>query len=827
MRRSAIVLACAAAAVALPAPSAGPLLFQFPLPRDFFPPGQAPLYTDPAAPIDDRVEDLLSQMTLDEKVAQTLLVVFDGSQDVPALVAQNYSSTGLGLIYNPTQNTAAGGNLCGYNLTCSLERQNAMQAALISSSRLHIPVSIVAETLHSAIVTSTIFPAPVSLGHSWNATLVELVASAIAAQSRIAGVDRGYAPVLQSTTDPRFGRIDENYGEDPVLVATLGATAYVRGMHQGETGGPSAYLPPDGLVSEAKHFAGYGWGGRDAVPAEVSDDSLFEIYLLPWREYVFNGGRGVMCSHNSVNGVPNHANAALVTGVLRDTFGLVKGFVATDYSDVEQIPSFKVAPNNASGAAYAAITAGVDNDLADFGKHAFAAGLPSLVQSGALPQSYLDRAVANTLRAKFAAGLFDGNCYVNMSLLPQLDSAESRALAREAAAQSIVLAQNPSNFLPLDLAAGTKIKRVAVVGQNGGCGPGEVAPNCAASRALAGGYSNLGARITTVVDALQQASSQPGGGGFSVTFSVGATPDSYNTSLIPAAVQAASAADVVVAVLGDSACGYGCGSCAEGVDADDLDLPGAQMDLLYALVTQSTTPVVLVLVNGRPATFGAGMGNRWFPLNGILSKLAGVLVAWRPGEEGGSAIVDVLGGAVNPSGKLTHTWIRSVGQVRHTSPYLQRWFELKAYYGPDRTIPDTPLFPFGWGLSYTTFATSGLALAASTYSAADVRALVNVSVTVSNTGTRDGAVALQAYYSPGCCTMRSRFQQAMLGFTKVFVPAGGKVTATISSPLLFLAGWDPDSPSLYTVEPVQYTIWVAQTAAELPVETATLTVMAQ
>jgi beta-glucosidase-like glycosyl hydrolase len=736
-----------------------------PLPRDFHPPSlPLPVHLDPSQSVDDRVAALLALMTLEEKVAQTLLIVFpDGDANATSLLlSSSYANTSAGQIYNPTANTAAGGNACGTNLTCAALAQNALQAAIISSSRLHIPLSVVSESLHSAVVGATIYPSPVSLGHSWNAGLVQSVASAIAAESRAVGVDRGYAPVLQSTTDPRFGRIDENFGEDPVLVAALGGTSYVLGMHQGEAGGPSAYLPPTALVSEAKHYGGYGYAGRDAYPADISEQTLFEAYLPQWREYARNGGRGVMASHQSTAGVPNHANPHHFT-ILREQFGLEKGFVAADYRDVANLEGFTVCAN-ASACAALAVVAGMDNDLNDFGQHPFLQ-LAALVQAGLLPESYVDRAAANTLRPKFAAGLFDGvGLYVNVSDLPnQIDTPAHRALALQAAEEAITLVTNPSSLLPLDLSSATTIRKVAVLGQNGGCvGPSDgTGPDCPAYRAMAGGYSNLGARVVTVLDGLT-AAANASGNAFRVDYSVGATPDSYNTSAIPAAVAAAAAADVAVVVLGDSACGYGCGSCAEGVDADDLDLPGAQMDLLFALLTQApATPVVLVLVNGRPATFGAGMGNRWMPLNGVVARLGALVVAWRPGEEGGTAIAHVLGGSVNPSGKLTHTWVRSVGQVRHTAPHFQRWFELKANYGPDRLLSDAPLFPFGRGLSYSTFATTGLALATpATVGNEDLYAPVTLTFTVTNTHGPDGKVAVQAYFSPGCCTKLSRYQSA-------------------------------------------------------------------
>jgi len=254
-------------------------------------------------------------------VAQTLIPVYSIGQPVSALVQQAYGATGLGVLYNPTQGPLVGSDVCpagGANLTCNLVAQNQLQAAIIASSRLHIPVSFVAETLHGAINGGTVFPMSSTLGCSWDVELVQRVASAIAVESRIVGLDRGYSPLLNVGTDPRFGRSEEFFGSDPAHVAAMGV-AFATGQHGGETGGPATYLPATGLVTEAKHLGAYAVTGLDAAPSDISDQLLFEVYLRPWRDFVaVAGGRGVMASHNSLQGVPNHANKRLLTDILRN-----------------------------------------------------------------------------------------------------------------------------------------------------------------------------------------------------------------------------------------------------------------------------------------------------------------------------------------------------------------------------------------------------------------------------------------------------------------------------------------------------------------------------
>jgi beta-glucosidase len=481
----------------------------------------------------------------------------------------------------------------------------------------------------------------------------------VALESRATGADRGFSPEIQVITDPRFGRGQENFGGDPYLVSEM-AVAAVTGLH-GPTGGggPNSYLDQNHILSEAKHFAAYGAGDHDGAGIEVSQQQLHDVYLRPWRAYIGAGGRAAMAAHNSLNGEPCHSSKYLLTHLLRSAGELncPDCLVGTDFNDINNLQHFNTANVSRYGPGYAeatdasiqAITAGVDQDL---GGTAFGS-LQKAIEGKLLDQTALDRAAANALRTKFAAGLFD-RPMADPALAATVDSAPHRALARRAAVEGAVLLQDPGGFLPFSRHADWT--KLAVVGPSAGCDTanGEASP-CDASAAMVGGYAAPLA-AGQVIDALG-AFTKRKGQFKQVNYTKGVEYQGDDTSGVAAAVALAQASDVVVALLGDSS-----STCDEAADRMELDIPGQQLVLLAALV-QTGKPVVVVLVHGRPMTFGSGHNSKFGDDNALLSKAVAVLSFGRPGEEGGNAMFDVLTGLAQPTGRLNQPWPRSAGYV--------------------------------------------------------------------------------------------------------------------------------------------------------------------
>lgn len=751
-----------------------------------------PLYLDSSASVDERTASLLSLMTLEEKVAQMLNPV--GNSDNPnggfsvnvSSILERYGATGLGTVY-----TGVGG--CNATYPTRVSCQNYLQSTIMATSRLGIPISFIGETLVAGTGKGTIFPQPVLRGASFNVDLESRIGESIARQARLGGIDRGLSPVLQVDTDARFGRFEESYGEDPFLVSTLG-TAVTLAL-QGGAEGPHNYLPSNSTIScEAKHALSYGFGGRDWYGTDVSNRTLFDIYAKPWHRTIRDAGlRGLMVAHQEVNGLPLHGNKFILTDVLRNWFGMGVGsnmtgdalLIASDWGNVEQITEYGVAADQEHAAALAAWS-GLDNTMSP-PPQAFST-LVDAVQKGIISISFIDRAAANNIREKFASGLFDGAAIIDENAFNTgIDLPADRQLAYEAATEGIVLLQN-NNFqgtgtplLPLS-GLGTTIKSVAMLGPIAGCVNGESYP-CLAEQGVIGHYVQVGARIVTLLEAVGNVS------GVTVSHVAGASIDTYDETEIAAAVSAAAASDLSIIAVGDST-PIGKGSCSEMHDSDTIDLPGSQLALIAA-VAALKRPLIVVLFNCRPTTFGAGPFSVYGPNNALLESLPAVVVAWRAGEEAGHAVLDVLTGVVNPSGRLTQNWIRTAGAVKSpASPYLQhRGYAGGAYV----TEPATPLFPFGYGLSYSTFSVKNVELSNSEkiFGISDIFTVTgSVAVRSADPAAR---VSLLLYYAQDAPSKWTRYERALFGFTKVSVPAGGgEANFTINAKVRDLDAFEPD-----------------------------------
>ncbi|HEX7104958.1 MAG TPA: glycoside hydrolase family 3 N-terminal domain-containing protein [Acidothermaceae bacterium] len=705
-----------------------------------------------------RVDDLLARMTLEEKIGQLygVWVGADASgegvaphqhelaevpEDWDALIAN-----GLGQLTRPFGTAPVDPALGARALART-------QADIIAANRHGIP-AVVHEECLSGFMTwgATIYPTPLSWGASFNPELVERMANQIGAAMRSVGVHQGLAPVLDVTRDYRWGRVEETIGEDPYLVGTIGA-AYVRGLESA------------GVVATLKHFVGYSASraGRNFGPVSAGPRELADVLLPPFEMAIRDGGaRSVMHSYAEIDGVPAAANQHTLTEVLRDTWGF-EGTVVADYFGVSFLHLLHhVAADDASAAALA-LGAGVDVELPTM--HCYGQPLIDAVRAGVVKEELVDRAARRVLLQKCELGLLDLDWRLEPPALTDgeqrldgdvdttrgtlaLDPPESRALARQLAEQAIVLVAN-NGALPLSAGA-----RVAVVG-----------PRADDPLAMFGCYSfpshvgshhpelPWGITVPTVLDSIR--AELPNA---TVTYTQGCEVDTPDTSGIPDAAAAARAADVCVVALGDRADLFGRGTSGEGCDALDLSLPGVQGELLEALL-QTGKPVVAALLTGRPYSLGA-----------YADRLAGVVQAFFPGEEGGPAIAGVLAGRVNPSGRLPVSLPASPGgqPATYLTPLLGQRSEVS-------NIDPTPLWPFGHGLSYTTFEWDDVRVGGQPVgdAAAEIGTdgAIEVSIAVRNVGERAGADVVQLYLHDPVAQV-TRPETRLIGYARVELEAG-------------------------------------------------------
>jgi len=745
-------------------------------------------WQDPRLTPDERVADLLSRMTLEEKVAQLGSVWMGAAGDAEGGVApmqdqffsvdqppfEDLVKNGLGQltrVYGTRPVTPAAGMVA----------LAALQAKVAAAGRLGIPAVAHEECLTGfAAWGATIFPTPLAWGAAFDPPLIEEMTAAFGATMHALGVHQGLAPVLDVTRDYRWGRTEETIGEDPYLVGAVG-TAYVRGLQAA------------GVQATLKHFAGYSASraGRNMAPVEMGPRELADVILVPFEMAIRLGGaRSVMAAYVEIDGVPASADPHLLTTVLREELGF-DGVAVSDYYAVSFLEMQHAVADGLGQAAVLALTAGLDVELP--GTRCFGEPLLDLALAGQVPTVVIDRAVTRVLRQKLDLGLLDpGWTPVPAAVAPDLDPPAQRGIARRLAEESVVLLANDSGALPLSPTA-----RVAVVGpladdQLAFFGCYSMPRHLSHVQRFGGESGGAGVEVTSVLAALRQELPD-------VTYALGCDVRSADESGFAAALSAARAADVVVAVVGDEAGLFGHGTSGEGCDVADLKLPGAQQELLRALAGTGK-PVIAVLVTGRPYALGA-----------VADDLAAVVQAFFPGEEGGPAIAGVLIGRVNPSGKLPVEIPRHAGA--QPSTYLR---SRNAARHAGSSVDPTPLFAFGHGLSYTTFEYSDLRL-----SAAGVRtdAAVEASVTVTNTGPLAGTEAVQLYLSDPLASV-VRPVRWLSGFTRVPLEPGeaARVTFTLHADRTAFTGHNPLTGSAARiVEPGEIVVAIGGASDSLPV----------
>lgn len=690
------------------------------------------LYLQASAPVKDRVADLLSHMTLEEKVAQlqsqgtlpdlsgagmpTAIGIIKKGQ-VDDAIARRVLSQGIGAFTFMSMGPLSAAD--------GVKQQNAVQKWLLANTRLGIPALFQAEALHGAVVDgATSFPQAIALGSTWDPELVRKMFGVVGAEARAAGMSQVLAPVLDLARDPRFGRVEEMYSEDPYLVTTLGLAA-IQGLQ-----GNGIVVGQDHVIATAKHFVhGQPENGTNVSPSDYSEHTMREIFFPPFEAAVKTGKIGaVMPSYNENDGsVPSHASDWLLRDILRGEWGFA-GMTVSDWGGVTELHTKQfIAPTNAA-AGVLAINSGVDMELPT------ASGFTTLVEAvkaGQVSQQTLDAAVSHVLEAKFNAGLFE-HPYTDVKRTPTIVGAKAHAaLARQVADEAAVLLKNADGLLPLDP---KKTKSLAVIGPN-------------ADKVRLGTYSNNPASYVTVLEGIRKRL----GGKIAVSYAEGVRISEPDTSpmlnkllpfkapapekdaeLIAQAVETAKSADAVILVLGGNealsreAFSQGMAGPALG-DTDNLELPGRQNELVRQ-IAKLGKPVVAVILGGRP-----------YSIEQLSQTVPAILQGWYLGQETGNSVAGILFGDVNPSGRLPVTIARNVGQLPVF--YYQKPAARMGYVGSD----NSPLYPFGYGLSYTSFRYGKPLLDRASISRSGTAKL---SVTVSNTGARRGDEIVQLYVHP-------------------------------------------------------------------------------
>ena len=752
-------------------------------------------YLDPSLPIERRVDDLLSRMTLEEKVGQ-MLCLWQGKQAItdregrfdPSR-APKWFRIGVGRIERPGE---------GHGARAEAEYTNAIQRWVKDSTRLGIPVLFHEEALHGLEAEQTTsFPQAIALASTWNPDLVERVLAVAAAEARARGVHQVLAPVVDVARDPRWGRIEETYGEDPYLAARMGVAA-VRGFQ-----GTEALVGPSHVLATLKHMTGHGQpeSGTNVGPAPYGERTLRDVFLYPFEVAIREAGaRSVMPSYNEVDGIPSHANRWLLRDVLRGEWRF-DGVIVSDWFAISQLADLHHVAADHAEAARRALAAGVDVELPDVQAYGT---LVDQVRQGRVAEATIDTTVRRLLRAKFELGLFE-NPLVDSDAADRISGADaSRSLALDAARQAITLLKNDGGILPLSV---ERLSRVAVIGPH-------------AAEVLLGGYSGgprhlvsilegirtrLGPRATVeyaegtriTEDSTFTREPQPHVGGTRSHARWGAdrvvlADSASNARRRAAAVALARRSQVAIVVVGDNEMTSREAYAPNHLgDRADLGLPGQQEELVRAVLATGTR-TVLVLIHGRPLSIPA-----------LVARGPAILDGWYLGQETGTAVAEALFGDINPGGKLPVTVARHVGQLPvfyNHKPSARRGY-----------LFDTtqPLFPFGYGLSYTTFAYANLRVAPARIG---TRERTTVSVDVTNTGARAGDEVAQLYIRD-VVSMATRPVKELRGFRRVTLQPGETRTVRFEIGPEQLSYHGPDMKRV--VEPGRFDIMVGGNSVDV------------
>ena len=725
--------------------------------------------SDSALNVELKVKEFLKRMTLEEKIAQL------GSVQGRNLIENGKFSRrkaelllkhGIGQITR-----VSGGTREVKDPKQMASIANEIQRFLIEETRLGIPAIIHEECLSGLMAYgATVFPQAIGLASTWNPRLVENVSSTIRRQMMAVGARQGLSPLLDVCRDPRWGRNEETFGEDPYLVACIGV-AYIKGLQGSDI--------REGVIATPKHFAAYGFseGGRNLAPVHVPPRELREVYLFPFEAAIKETSvLSIMNAYHEIDGVPCAASRWLLTDMLRGEWGF-KGYVVSDYSSIKMLRTFHHVASDDEEAAVKALEAGVDIELPE--TDCYGEPLLNAVKKEKIPMKVIDQAVSRILRAKILLGLFE-NPYVDVeSASKAFDTDEDRMLALKAARESIVLLKN-DGVLPLR----KDIRAIAVVG-----------PNADDARNLHGDYSYTShlrceepaVRTVTVLEGIKRKVS----GETCIYYAKGCGIMDKSREGFRDALKAAEKSEVVIAVLGERSGLSEEDVSGEGRDRADVSLPGVQEDLIEAL-HEAGKPIILVLINGRPLS-----------LRRIVDKCSAIIEAWLPGEEGGNAVADVLFGDYNPGGKLPTSFPEHVGQLPIN--YGRKPSSMGNYVSHS----SKPLFPFGHGLSYTRFEYSSLNICPDKIGATET---VRISFNIENVGERIGDEVVQLYVQDEVASV-TRPMKELKGFKRLTLNPGEKRKLTFKLSAAQLAFYDREMRLV--VEPGKFKVMIGGSSEDI------------
>ena len=767
-------------------------------------PTDAP-YRDASRPIDERVADLISLMTLDEKIAQLGGVfpnnlVAGGALDTEK--AAQVLRDGIGHVSHVSAVSA----LPPAGLAAFV---NEIQRHLVEKTRLGIPAVVHGESCAGfTAVGATCFPQAIGLASTWEPELIEEMTTAIRAQMKAVGVRHTLAPVLDIARDARWGRCEETYGEDPYLASRIGV-AYVRGL-QGDR-------LDEGVVCTGKHFLGYGAseGGMNWAPTHITNREMREVYAAPFLAAIQEAQlASVMNSYSEIDGVPVGASREILTDLLRDEMGF-DGTVISDYFTVPTLQSYHNITGDRTEAAARALEAGIDLEVPALNCYRM---LGEALESGRIEMATVDAAVERVLQQKFELGLFETPYVDAEAAEPAFDTADDRKLARKIAQQSIVLLRNEGGLLPLSKEVGA----IAVIGpcadsvrllqgdyhwpthaevmfgriaEDGDDADDAEAPAMGAIASRDGAAPNLAEKFVPHVTLLEGVKAAVSAG-TEVLYARGCGVVDDDTSGIAAAADTAKRADVAIVAVGTRS-GLVAGSTSgESSDRTDLRLTGAQRELVAAVVATGT-PTVVVLINGGILA-----------IPDVAESVPTIVEAWVPGEEGGNAIADVLFGDANPSGRLPVSLPRTVGQMPLF--YNHKPSGGRTNWRTDYVdSPATPLYPFGHGLSYTSFDYADVTLSAEEVSA---DGSISVSCRVTNGGERSGDEVIQLYVHDLVASC-SRPVKQLAGFKRIHLAAGESAEVTFDVDMSQLAFWNPEME--YVVEPGDVEVMIGASSEDI------------